>query len=171
MTTDIREELFVDPHDSEGTNRTGIYSLRMIVDNEIPELIPLDGLRVKLQYQGVTKLCTGCYGKHLRRDCNEKKITWKDYVEYFVESNPDIPLDFYGSGLERQVKTKKVNRPQPKDFGLPKTEEEFTKMMNKMEECGFSRSKANEIMKERREKYFKAKQEFEGQANSQQSWK
>ena len=49
VTTEIKEDLFTDPHDSEGTNRTGIYSLRMIMDNEIPELVPLDGLRVKLQ--------------------------------------------------------------------------------------------------------------------------
>ena len=73
VTTDIKEELFKDPHDSEGTNRTGIYSLRMIINDKIPELIPLESLRVKLQYQGVKKLCTGCYGKHLRRECNEPK--------------------------------------------------------------------------------------------------
>ena len=49
-TTDIKEEVFLDPHDSEGTNRTWIYSLRMIIDRDAKELIPLEGLRIKLQY-------------------------------------------------------------------------------------------------------------------------
>ena len=31
-------------HDSEGTNRTGIYSVRMVMDSEAPELVPLEGL-------------------------------------------------------------------------------------------------------------------------------
>ena len=48
ITSEIREELFVDPHDKEGTNRTGIYSLKMILDSEMPEIIPLEGLRVKI---------------------------------------------------------------------------------------------------------------------------
>ena len=54
----------MDPHDKEGTNRTGIYSLKMILDSEMPEIIPLEGLRVKLQYQGVERQCNLCFGKH-----------------------------------------------------------------------------------------------------------
>ena len=62
---EIKEELFLDPHDSEGTNRTGINLLNMIIHLEIPEIIPLEGLRVKLQYQGVAKLCF--YSKILKK--------------------------------------------------------------------------------------------------------
>ena len=59
ITTDITEEVFTDPHDSDGTNRTEIYTMRMIMDSELPEVVLLDGLRLKMQYRGVTKLCTG----------------------------------------------------------------------------------------------------------------
>ena len=171
VTTEIKEELFTDPHDSEGTNRTGIYSLRMIIDSEIPELLPIDGLRIKLQYQGVKKLCTGCYGKHLRRDCKDQKISWKDYIEYFIESNPQIPKDFYGASLEKMSrKNMKMIRPEPKDFGLPKSEDEFNQMMSKMMECGFTKSRANEIMNERKEKFLKSKKEYEDQVTTNQSW-
>ena len=138
----------------------------MIMDNEIPELLPLDGLRVKLQYRGVPKLCTGCYGKHLRRDCKEPKILWRDYIENFMAANPEIPIDFYGQSVKRVQKPNKTSRPLPKEFGLPKSEEEFNQMMEKMIECGFTKSKATEIMEERKAKYTKAKKEFEDQANN-----
>ena len=38
VTSEIKEELFMDPHDLEGTNRTGVYSLKMILDSEMPEI-------------------------------------------------------------------------------------------------------------------------------------
>ena len=106
VTSEIKEELFVDPHDSDGTNRTGIYQASMILDSEMPELIPVDGLRVRLQYQGVSKLCSGCYGRHLRKGCKFPKITWPDYVKQFRESNPEIPDDFYGENLEKLLNPK-----------------------------------------------------------------
>ena len=59
----------------------------------------MDGIRMKLQYKGVTKLCTGCYGEHLRKSCQEPKITWLDYIENFRDMNPDLPDDFYGELL------------------------------------------------------------------------
>ena len=45
----------MDPHDSEGTNRTGVYTLNMIMIKEAPELIPLDGVRMRLQYMDKDK--------------------------------------------------------------------------------------------------------------------
>ena len=41
IRSEIKEELFLDPHDSDGTNRTGTYLLNMVIDSEIPEIIPL----------------------------------------------------------------------------------------------------------------------------------
>ena len=39
LTTDIKEEVFVDPHDNEGTNRTGVYVVQMKMNSELPEII------------------------------------------------------------------------------------------------------------------------------------
>ena len=66
--TDPKEEVFEDPLDPDGTNRTGIYVLRIKLSQEIPELIPLDGLRLKIMHHQVKKLCTRCYEPHLRKN-------------------------------------------------------------------------------------------------------
>ena len=48
-------------------------------------------------------------------------------------------MDFYGASAERVTKLKKANRPKPKDFGLPKLEEELNSMMSEMASCGFDK--------------------------------
>ena len=50
LSSRIREEVFVDPHDKEGSNRTGIYTVRMTLHQKIPEWLLLDGLRVRVQH-------------------------------------------------------------------------------------------------------------------------
>ena len=57
ISSRIREEVFTDPHDKEGSNRTGIYTVRMHLHQKIPEWLPLDGLRVRIQHPGMQKLC------------------------------------------------------------------------------------------------------------------
>ena len=183
VKSEIKEELFLDPHDNDGTNRTGTYLLNMIIDTEIPEIIPLEGLRVKLQYQGVRKLCTICFGRHLRKDCEESKVTWTEYIKLFKEENPSIPDDFYGSNLERFDSSSKQKKkakeqfvaprnglewsalmkriqtsggPKPEDYSLPMTENDWNEMLMKMESCGIEKPKAIEMMKERRAKFTKA---------------
>ena len=144
--------------------------------------IPLEGLRVKLQYQGVKKLWTICFGKHLRKICEGTKVTWPEYIRSFREENPSITDDFYGVNIGRFDSAKKrklkshepfvrprngakwttlIERvrvsggPNPEDFSLPTTENEWDSMLKKLEECGVERAKAIEMMKERRVKFIK----------------
>ena len=78
ISSKIMEEVFHDPYDKEGLNRTGIYTVNMILHQKIPEWLPMDGLRIKIQHKGIQKLCNVCYGNHLRKDCNEEKLSWPD---------------------------------------------------------------------------------------------
>ena len=168
VTTTIQEEVFTDPHDSDGTNRTGIYTVRMIMESELPEMIPLDGLRLKIQYQGVSKLCTGCYGKHLRKNCSEPKITWLDYIKIFRSLNPEIPDNFYGQRLEKlekKINQENKNGPRPEDYNLPRSETEWNSMMSKMNDCGIDSSKASEIIREREKKFVTACEAFKNRLN------
>ena len=73
LVSEIREETFDDPHDQDGSNRTGIYCVRMKLHQKIPEWLPLEELRVKIQHHNIQRLCTSCYGKHLRKDCTAEK--------------------------------------------------------------------------------------------------
>ena len=68
VVSEPKEEVFSDPLDLDGTNRTGIYLMRIKPTAEIPELIPLDGLRLKIIHHQVKKLCTRCFDAHLRKN-------------------------------------------------------------------------------------------------------
>ena len=94
LSSRIMEDVFHDPYDTEGSNRTGIYTVNMILHQKIPEWLPMDGLRIKIQHKGIQKLCSGCYGHHLRKDCTEEKLSWADYVTSIRSGNPEIWDDF-----------------------------------------------------------------------------
>ena len=136
VLSEPKEEVFLDPLDPDGTNRTGTYLLRIKLSKEIPELIPLDGLRVKIIHHQVTKLCTRCYDTHLRRDCESEKKSWYDYVRAFMSENDEIESDFYGELYDRIMKDsrklKAASRPDPDDYNLPKCKEDLEKLLKKM---------------------------------------
>ena len=113
----------MDPHNKDGSDRTGIYTVRMHLHQKIPEWLPLDGLRVQIQHPGMQKLCNGCYGDHLRKDCKNEKVTWHDYVGIFKSQNPDIPESFYGNPSVKSSNNS-CQRPTEKDFNIPTTQDE-----------------------------------------------
>ena len=149
--------MFDDPLDPDGTNRTGIYSLRMKLTKEIPELIPLDGLRIKIIHHQVRKLCARCYKGHLRKNCESEKKSWFDYVRKFMNENVEINKEFYGGLYERIKKesktTKAATRPKPDDYCLPRSQIELDKLLSRMTECGIDDARAMEMLKERKEKF------------------
>jgi hypothetical protein len=112
VLSDLVEDVFEDSEDSEGDNTTGIYSVKMRLNQNIPQLLPVDGRRIKIYYRNIIKLCTSCFGQHNRRDCKEKKVKWIDYVFDFIESNPQINPELYGKWamiLEREKKQKRID--------------------------------------------------------------
>ena len=140
LNSRITEEVFTDPHDNEGSNRTGIYIVKMKVHQHIPEWLPLDGLRVKVQYPGMKKLCNGCYGNHLRKDCNNEKLPWADYVTNFKDHNPEIPDEFYGKWLKK-ASLLVLECPTEKQFHLPSCKAEWDELKSTMIGCGIEESK------------------------------
>jgi hypothetical protein len=80
------EDIF---EDSEGTNATGTYSVRIKLNNDIPNFLPMNGRYVKIYYRRIKKLCTSCFGRHVSRYCKtvsgslfvrtklSGKATWK----------------------------------------------------------------------------------------------
>ena len=74
----------------------------------------------------------------------------------FRESNQDIKDDFYGDALDRINKLIKTKMPKPEDYCLPRNRTEWDSMFSKMQECGITKEKASEIMKERQDKFERA---------------
>ena len=113
VKSELVEDCFKDEQDTEGTNRTGSYSIKMKLDQDIPQMLPMSGRKIKIYYRGIQKLCTNCFGKHQKRNCQSKKVPWIDYVCNFIADNPDIPEEYYGkwSEIVRKVGLEKVKRP------------------------------------------------------------
>ena len=76
LVSDIVEELFEDGlgalpggHEPEGTNQTGTYAVRVRLTIEVPELVPINGSRIRISCKGIQTLCTKCFGKHHKSKC------------------------------------------------------------------------------------------------------
>jgi len=111
----VVEDCFEDSEVEEGVNATGIYSVKMRLKREIPQLLPMCGKRIKVYYKGIDKLCTQCFGKHPRRVCKKEKIPWIDYVQSFIQQNPDIPEQAYGRWVQvinKEKQSKEMTEPK-----------------------------------------------------------
>ena len=102
ITSDIMEVAFKDDTTANtgGTNRTGTYSCQVRLEKELPQLAPIMGKRIRFYYRGIQKLCTKCFGPHQKKQCGSRRVNWIDYVEYFVNSNENVPKEVYGRWLE-----------------------------------------------------------------------
>jgi hypothetical protein len=94
LVSDIKEALFEDGGDpleaADGTNRTGNYNVKIKLNGDIPQLLPILGKRIRIFYPGTPRLCTNCFKGHHRSSCHSRKISWKDYTEQFMRDHPDI---------------------------------------------------------------------------------
>ena len=171
IVSNIREEVFEDPHDSEGTNRTGNYSVRMVLREKIPQLLPLFGRRVKIYHKGIQKQCMGCFGFHLRNQCKSAKVNWPDYVKDFANLHPGLDQMFFGrwwtlvSGHVQGINQEQHQKPRLEDFGVPASKELHNELLLELIKTGMSFASAEESIESRRIKYNQANESFIGNKN------
>jgi hypothetical protein len=81
----VEEETF---EELEGGERfgNGRYTVKMIIEREIPELIPMFDQKVKIHYNGIKKICKNCLTYH-KSKCQLQRAKWSDYVEEFTRDN------------------------------------------------------------------------------------
>ena len=123
----------------------------------------MEGLRIKIKYHNIRRLCTNCYGKHLRKDCTGSKKTWSDYIKKFASDYPELPKDFYGKW---NASNAKLRCPDHADCKLPTNQEELDAMLKKLEECGIDRDTRMESIRKRKDAYAKALKEYKMQTQS-----
>lgn len=117
--TDYDEEAFevVDDDPDIGEEATpnfgsGKFKVKMRIVEHIPQYLPVNGKKVKIYYKGIEKLCTNCYHPgHMKAECKNRKITWLQYVEKFMEDNIDVPARLYGRWIN-VVRAAKMNLTQ-----------------------------------------------------------
>ena len=74
----------------------GTFSIKMRLNRDIPQLLPMWGKCVRVYHRGVQKLCSNSFGTHARRNCRSEKVAWTRYVLNFMEKYPEIPSEMYG---------------------------------------------------------------------------
>ena len=113
VKSELEEDLFKDTNETGGNNRTGNYSIMMLLEHKIPQLLPMNGRRVKIYHKGIDKLCTNCFEKHRKSDCKaQQKKVWIDYVRDFMTTNDYIPTELYGRWNDLVKSTKHYNTRQ-----------------------------------------------------------
>ena len=105
----IEEETFVEVEGGDQFGN-GRYVVRMKIEKEIPELIPMFDQKVKIHYSGIKKICKNCLTYH-KGECQQQNAKWSDYVGEFVKENSRIPPDMITrSGRVDEEKSKTSNR-------------------------------------------------------------
>jgi hypothetical protein len=86
--------------------KTEFFEAEIILRRHIDEYLPIYGQKCQVSYPGQPRMCNRCYGTgHLRRDCNNKKKDWIQYVIELVDSG--VPVEFIGvwkNAIERHNK-------------------------------------------------------------------
>ncbi len=66
--------------------KTDVFEGSIVLRKHVPEFLPMYGQKCQVNYAGIPKQCNRCYlSGHLRRECNNKKRDWIEYVNGLVE--------------------------------------------------------------------------------------
>jgi len=57
------------------------YEVEACLKTHIPEILPINGIRLHVSYLGQLKQCRHCFGQgHIQAICEKEKIDWLEYV-------------------------------------------------------------------------------------------
>ncbi len=74
--------------------KTDVFETEILLKRHIPEYLPMYGQKCQINYPGIPRMCNRCYTVgHLRRDCQNKKRDWVEYIVALVFDNAfDVEL-------------------------------------------------------------------------------
>jgi hypothetical protein len=80
------------PHPTTGLN-TDTFEAEIILKRHIEEFLPMYGQKVVVNYPGIPRMCNRCYlTGHMRRECNNKKREWIQYIIDLLDAGLSIEL-------------------------------------------------------------------------------
>ena len=74
----------------------GIYNVKMKITKELPNWIPMYGRKICLEYPGVKRQCSSCYGPHAKKYCRSERCGMESFVIGFSKKYTAVPAEFYG---------------------------------------------------------------------------
>ena len=90
-----RQETEDDQESQEILVGTGSYLVQIRLKCQIPNVIPMQGKKIKIWYPGVKVQCRWCYGYHKKEVKCEKKLSFPDYISEFKTTNQNLPDNMY----------------------------------------------------------------------------
>jgi hypothetical protein len=88
--SEMEEVAMVTPNGELGT---GTYTMKIKLDRDIPNIIPMYGLKIKVSHKGTKKQCAKCFDCHkMNFKCARKPF--QQYIdEFMVKYAPAFPLE------------------------------------------------------------------------------
>ena len=111
----LTENCYYDPRPEVKPVKDGTYTIRMRIDRQIPQFLPMYGKKVKIEHRSIQIRCTNCYGKHPRKVCKSEKVAWMDYVSNFMATNQDVTNTMIGKWYEIAMKEGRTSLDQQKE--------------------------------------------------------
>ena len=93
---DLSEEIHPNSDSDADPIGKGTFTIKMRLNRDIPQLLPMWGKRVRIYYRGVQKLCSNCFGTHPRKNCRSDRVSWVAYCLRFMETHKEISQELYG---------------------------------------------------------------------------
>jgi hypothetical protein len=76
--------------------KTDIFETEICLKKHIEEYLPIHGQKCQVNYPGIPRQCNRCYGVgHMRRECNNTKKDWIEYVRDLVAGG--VKLEYVGT--------------------------------------------------------------------------
>jgi hypothetical protein len=73
--------------------RSDVFQAEVFLARHIPEYLPMYGQKVQIYYPGIPRMCNRCYGGgHMRKECNNRKKDWIEYIFTLVQNGVDVEL-------------------------------------------------------------------------------
>ena len=74
----------------------GSYIVKMRLVKDLPNWMPMFGRKICLEYQGMRRECSSCYGPHAKKFCRSERVGMLNFVNGFSKKYTHVPASLYG---------------------------------------------------------------------------
>ena len=121
---EVISEKTEEPFESEGLDPelppigNGVYNVKMRLKRDLPNWVPMYGRKICLEYPGIRRQCSSCYGPHAKKFCKSLRCGMESFVIGFSKKYPSVPVELYGK-LSHLIQPVEQSQIQVNSRGAP----------------------------------------------------